>query len=92
MVKYKDGKIVMLAKNFKRFIQNLEDDYFLEKYFQISRYTEAVDKLGKLEQDECFGYVPLLGLGGSEKVQNLKKVRIREHIELISQMVGKIGM
>lgn len=92
MVKYKDGKIVMLAKNFKRFIQNLEDDYFLEKYFQISRYTEAVDKLGKLEQDECFGYVPLLGLGGSEKVQNLKKVKIIEHIELISQMVGKIGM
>ena len=31
-------------------------------------------------------------LGGSEKVQNLKKVKIREHIELISQLVGKIGM
>ena len=80
------------AKNFKRFIQNLGDDYFLEKYFQIPQYIEAVNKLGKLEQDECFGYVPLLGLGGSEKVQNLKKVKIREHIELISQLVGKIGM
>ena len=61
-------------------------------YFQIPQYIEAVNKLGKLEQDECFGYVPLLGLGGSEKVQNLKKVKIREHIELISQLVGKIGM
>lgn len=78
--------------NFKRFIQNLGDDYFLEKYFQIPQYIEAVNKLGKLEQDEFFGYVPLLGLGGSEKVQNLKKVKIREHIELISQLVGKIGM
>ena len=78
--------------NFKRFIQNLGDDYFLEKYFQIPQYIEAVNKLDKLEQDECFGYVPLLGLGGSEKVQNLKKVKIREHIELISQLVGKIGM
>mgnify|MGYP002516227660 CR=1 FL=1 len=92
MVKYKNGKVVMLAKNFERFLQNLEDDYFLEKYFQIFQYTEAVNELGKLEQDECFGYVPLLGLGGSEKVQNLKKVKIREHIELISQMVGKVGM
>lgn len=92
MVKYKNGNFVMLAKNFKRFIQNLGDDYFLEKYFQIPQYIEAVNKLGKLEQDECFGYVPLLGLGGSEKIQNLKKVKIREYIELISQLVGKIGM
>ena len=92
MVKYKNGSFVILAKNFKRFMQNLVDDYFLEKYFQIPQYTEAIKKLGKLEQDECFGYVPLLGLGGSEKVDNLDKVKIREHIELISQMVGKVGM
>lgn len=59
----------------------------LEKYFQICQYTDAVNKLGKLEQDECFGYVSLLGLGGSEKVDNLKKVKIREYIELISQIV-----
>lgn len=92
MVKYKNGNFVMLAKSFKRFIQNLADDYFLEKYFQISQYAEAVKKLGMLEHDECFGYVPLLGLGGSEKVDNLSKVKIREHIELISQMVGKVGI
>ena len=30
--------------------------------------------------DECYGYVPLLGLGGSEKVDNLQKVKIKEHI------------
>lgn len=45
---------------------------------------------GKLNYDECFGYVPLLGLGGPEKVENLQKVKIREHIELISQLVGRI--
>ena len=92
MVKYKNGNFVILAKSFKRFMQNLGDNYFLEKYFQIPQYTEAINKLGKLEQDECFGYAPLLGLGGSERVDNLKKVKIREHIELISQMVGKVGM
>lgn len=92
MVKYKNGSFMILAKNFKRFKQNLGDDYFVEKYFQIPLYTEAVKRLGELEKDECFGYVPLLGLGGSEKLENLKKVKIREHIELISQMVGKVGM
>lgn len=92
MVKYKNGNFVMLAKNFKRFMQNIEDDYFVKKYFQIPQYIEAVNKLGELKQDECFGYVPLLGLGGSEKIDNLRKVKIREHIELIAKMTGKIGM
>lgn len=92
MVKYKNGSFGMLAANFNRFMQNLTEDYYMKKYFQISQYAEAVKKLGELEHDECFGYVPLLGLGGSEKVDNLDKVKIREHIELISQMVGNIGM
>ena len=92
IVKYKNGNFDILVKSFKRFVQNLDDDYFLKKYFQIPLYTEAVNKIGKPEHDECFGYVPLLGLGGSEKVDNLKKVKIREHIELISQMVGNVGM
>ena len=30
--------------------------------------------------------------GGSEKIENLRKVKMREHIELISQMAGKVGM
>ncbi len=92
LVKYKNGSFVMLAKNMKRFMQNLEDEYFLEKYFQIPQYEEAVKKLGRLGQEECFGYVPLLGMGGSEKVDNLKKVKLREHIELIAQTMGKIGL
>lgn len=92
IVKYKNGKFTIITRNFKRFKNNLEDDYFVEKYFDIPQYVEAEDRLGGVEKDECFGYVPLLGLGGSEKVENLKKVKTREHIELISQLVGKIGM
>ena len=92
IVKYKNGTFDILAWNFNHFLQNLEDEYFQEKYFQIPQYVEAVKRLGKIEHDECFGYVPLLGLGGSEKVENLDKVKTREHIEIISQLVGKIGM
>jgi len=45
---------------------------------------------GPLEFDECYGYVPLLGLVGSEEVSNLSKVKIREHILLITELVGRI--
>lgn len=91
MVKYINGDFVIIAKSFKRFLQNLTDDYFVEKYFRIPQFTEAVKKLGNVQHEECFGYMPLLGLGGSEMVDNLNKVKIREHIELITQLVGKIG-
>lgn len=92
MVNYKYGTFVIMAKNFKRFLQKLEDEYFLGKYFQVPKYVEAKNKFGDIATDECFGYVPLLGLGGSDNVDNLKKVKSLVHIELISQLVGKIGM
>ncbi|WP_324604070.1 T6SS immunity protein Tdi1 domain-containing protein [Paenilisteria weihenstephanensis] len=53
-------------------------------------YQEAVKKLGTPAYDECFGYVPLLALGGSEKMENLQKVKLKEHILLISALAGPI--
>ena len=36
-------------------------------------YPEALSKYSAPNFDECFGYTSLLGLGGAEKVENLKK-------------------
>lgn len=92
IIKYKNGTFKGIAAGFDFFFDDLESGIFDNEIFEISKYREAVDALGEIAFDECFGYVPLLGLGGSEKVDNLCKVKIREHIELITQMVGKIGM
>ncbi|URZ07502.1 T6SS immunity protein Tdi1 domain-containing protein [Clostridium felsineum] len=90
VIRYKKGSFQIISSGFKYFFNDLQDDYFIEKYLELDKYNEAIEKYGELEYDECFGYVPLLGLGGSEKVENLKKVKIKEHIELITQLVGKI--
>lgn len=90
IVRYKIGDADIISTGFKYFFGDLQDDYFIEEYLEIDKYNEAISLLGKLEYDECFGYVPLLGLGGSEKVENLDKVKIKEHIELITLMLGKI--
>lgn len=90
IVRYKKGIFQIISSGFKYFFNDLKDEYFVEKYLELNKYNEAVGKYGELEYDECFGYVPLLGLGGSEKLENLKKVKIREHIEIITQLVGKI--
>ena len=90
IIKYKNGTFDIILKRFKHFFNCLKDEYFTEKYLELDKYNKAISKLWELEYNECFGYVPLLALGGSEKVENLKKVKIKEHIELITQLVGKI--
>ena len=81
-----------MASGFGFFLEDLENGIFNKDFFDIDMYTEATRMWGNIEFNECFGFVPLLGLGGSQKVENLKKVKIKEHIEIISQLVGKIGM
>lgn len=90
IIRYRRGTFDIILKKFKFFFGNMVDEEFLKMYFDIQKYNEAVTKYGNIKFDECFGYVPLLGLGGSEKVDNLKVVKTREHIELITQLVGRI--
>ena len=73
------------------------DDFLIDfstprtvKFLDNTQYSKAVAIQGKLEYDECFGYVPLLALGGSEKVENLQKMKILPHIGLITDVVGRI--
>ena len=53
-------------------------------------YNKAIQKYGEPAYDECFGYVPLLGLGGKDTVDNLKKVKLKEHIYIINDLVGPV--
>lgn len=72
------------------FFDDVTDGELDEEYLSIKQYKAATKKLGNLEYDECFGYVPLLALGGKESVNNLKKVKILEHIALIAEMTGEV--
>lgn len=63
---------------------------FVEGFFEPVNYAEAVKLCGVPDFDECFGYVPLLALGGGETPDHLKRCKAREHIYLISQMAGRI--
>ena len=73
---------------FLRFI----DDNYISENFELPLYHEAVGKYGELDYTQCFGFVPLLALGGFKDVDHLDKVKILEHLYLISELVGGIGM
>ena len=91
LVKYKNRAIKVISATFKYFWEDLITSNRLKnEIFELDKYEEVLKSKELLEFDECYGYVPLLGLGGSEEVSNLSKVKIREHILLITQLVGRI--
>ncbi|EUJ32213.1 T6SS immunity protein Tdi1 domain-containing protein [Listeria cornellensis] len=88
LIKYRKSKLKGIS--FKYFFSDLEDKEFVEEELDSIQYFAAVEKYGSLKQEECFGYTPLLGLGGAEKVDNLKKVKLKEHIMIITEFMGRI--
>ena len=91
IIKYKDGTFDIFLENLSHFIKFLPDKSFTDDYFDLPLYYEVVEKYGLLDYAECFGFVPLLALGGFKDVNHLNKVKIYEHILLITQLAGPIG-
>lgn len=89
---YKNNDFEIITSKFKHFLMFLDDQSFLEEYFEISLYEEAIEHHGLLDFDECFGFVPLLSLGGKKSVLNMDKVKIREYLEIMTQLTGGVGM
>ncbi len=90
ILKYRFGENDIISDDFEYFYDIISDPDCASDYFTMNKYDMAIQKYGALEYDECFGYFPLLALGGKDSVNNLKKVKIQEHIALIAEMTGGI--
>lgn len=89
IVKYNIQDCKMMCKGMDLFLRFIADDYILKK-MDINFYEEAVAKHGQLAYDECFGFVPLLALGGFKDVDHMDKVKTLEHIYLMYQLTGGV--
>lgn len=90
MINYRKNKTKVLASKYSLFIRFLEEEAFKQKALDWLPYPAAVEKFTEPAYEECFGYTPLLGLGGAEKVENLKKVKLKEHILIITEFMGPV--
>lgn len=90
LVQYRKSDITIYPFNINHFLTKYYTSRCITEFLDNAQYNDAVKTLGKLRYDECFGYVPLLALGGSEKVEKLHKMKILPHIDLITDMVGPI--
>jgi hypothetical protein len=92
-VNYRHGvdNIIQADGDFYFFLnRNIVDEYCINTECKGKKYFSAKELYGKLEYDECFGYVPILAMGGKETVKNMRKVKIKDHIQMIFEMAGKI--
>lgn len=90
IIQYRYNNFSALARGYRVFAKLLEETgYFYEKA-NLKNIKEALNMLGTVSYDESYGYVPLLSLGGAEKPENLQKVKLREHLELMYQVQGSI--
>lgn len=88
IVNYRYGEVNIVSKAIKLFFRVLPEESFLVERLRWEPYPAARERLGEPAYDECFGYVPLLALGGPETVEHLHKVKLREHIALIAEFTG----
>ncbi|WP_064791375.1 GAD-like domain-containing protein [Shewanella woodyi] len=55
-------------------------------------FERAMAKLGPLEADEMYGFVPALAIGGAPKLENLQKVKVLEHLTFLADLGEKTVM
>jgi hypothetical protein len=52
-------------------------------------FERAMAKLGPLDADEMYAFVPALALGGAPKLENLQKVKVLEHLAFLAELGEK---
>ncbi len=90
ILNFRKNNIEVLSTEFKFFLNDLITSKRIYEKIDWLPYPEAEKRYGAPEYDECFCYIPILALGGNEKVENLQKGKLKEHIYLITQFTGKI--
>jgi hypothetical protein len=69
------------------FFATLDRDYLdFEDIKEKHLFDRALKKLGPLKNDEMYAFEPALALGGAPKIENLSKLKIIEHLVLLSQI------
>lgn len=59
------------------------------KMFDLEMFPILATKLGLLAEDEYYGYIPALALGGDNDIDKIERVKSVPYMDLICQSLGK---
>lgn len=71
----------------ERMFTLLCDPELQEKILRRSLFEEARQLLGPPDRDECYAFEPALALGGPGTVDTVRRVKVREHLSILAQIV-----
>ena len=84
------GTYLILPANLRAIVNKvMVNQSFLKGWFDLENYPVIQEKLGKPNIDECFGYSPLLAMGGSENFENIEIVKTLPYIDISTQTIGR---
>lgn len=90
VVKFRFGAIDLAqGLSFDELVALVEDIRQREGVWEWQPYPAAHDRDGVPEFEQCFGFVPLLALGGPNDAAHLQLGGLYEHIALITQLAGQ---
>lgn len=73
---------------FQRLADLVSDPAAREVSWEWQPYPEKVARDGVPDFEQCYGFVPLLALGGPPSADNLQASGLYEHIAVIAQLAG----
>jgi hypothetical protein len=88
VVRFRFGVIDTLAFDAAALLVDLQREEYLDATLARQPYPAGVQRLGVPGIDECFGFVPLLTLGGRPDPTHLDRCGLWEHLAVIMQFSG----
>jgi|SRR5665213_2990925 len=81
------NEIVEIAPGIEVFFRALVGDKdFRNNYMWENLFPSALSRNGPIASDECYGFFPALRLGGSFSADTLRRVKLDEHLQFLSQI------
>lgn len=82
------GKVAAITTSIEFFLDSsLTADDYLDVVVNRKLYRKVVRRLGPPNADECYAFVPALALGGPGTPDTVERVKLREHLGFLSQLV-----
>jgi hypothetical protein len=78
-----DNEVAVILSGFGFFFDNILDVEYQKDYFELDFYTQAVDKLGRLDCGECFIFNPIRALGGEKTIDNISKGNAEVYLQFL---------
>ena len=81
------GGLSQVTENIEEMFSLLCWEKLQEKILRLELYREVMKQLGPPNRDECYAFVPALPVGGPGTADTVQRVKLREHLGFLGQLV-----